>query len=100
MGWLWGRRHTRFEEDDGLQASKLGGVDVQGPEASEDLLQDTQVRAGEAGLTLQGGGELGHREQRAAVQGQGPLDSTQEEQLTPCLLQQNHLGAGKREPGH
>ncbi|TNN53177.1 hypothetical protein EYF80_036638 [Liparis tanakae] len=78
-------------EHDGLEAGELSGIDGEGLEAAEDLLQEAQVQAGVAGLALHAGAEVGQREQRAAVQRQRPLDGTEQEQLAPRLLQQDHL---------
>lgn len=88
---------TWLEEHDGLEAGELSGVDGQSLEAAEDLLQEPQVQAGVAGLPLHAGAEVRQGEQRAAVQGQRPLDGTQEEELAPRLLQQDHLFGGKED---
>lgn len=57
----------------------------------KDLFQDTQVICREADLGLLCGREIWQRQKRTAVHGQGPLDGTQEEHLTPNFLQENHL---------
>lgn len=82
---------TWFEEHDGLEAGELGGVNGESLEAAEGFLQEAQVQAGVAGLSLHAWAEIGQREQRAAVQRQRPLDGTQQEELAPRLLQQDHL---------
>lgn len=82
---------TWLEEHDGLETGKLSGINGEGLEAAEDLLQETQVQAGVAGLSLHAGAEVRQREQRAAVQRQRPLDGTEQEELAPRLLQQDHL---------
>lgn len=87
---------TWFEEDDGLEAGKLSGVYDQGFEPTEDLLEQTQVHAGVGCLTLHGwGGQVGEGQQRTAVQGERPLDGTQQEEFRPCLLQQDYLEGNK-----
>lgn len=78
---------TWFEEDDGLEAGKLSGVDSQVLESSEDLLEHPEVRGRGAGFALLWRGQVRQGEKRAAVQGHRPLNSTQQEELTPCLLQ-------------
>lgn len=82
---------TWLEEHDGLEAGELCGIDGEGLEAAEDLLQEAQVQAGVAGFSLHAGAEVRQGEQRAAVQRQRPLDGTQQEELAPRLLQQDHL---------
>lgn len=82
---------TWLEEHDGLEAGELGGVDGEGLEAAEDLLQEAKVQAGVAGFSLHAGAEVRQREQRAAVQRQRPLDGTEQEEFAPRLLQQDHL---------
>lgn len=87
---------TWFEEDDGLEAGKLSGVYGQGFEPTEDLLEQAQVHAGVGCLTLHGGGgQVGEGQQRTAVQGERPLDGTQQEEFRPCLLQQDYLEGNK-----
>lgn len=90
------QRLTWLEEHDGLEAGELGGVDGERLEAAEHLLQEAQVQAGVAGLALHAGAEVGQGEQRRAVQGQRPLDGTEQEELAPRLLQQDHLGSKVR----
>lgn len=82
---------TWLEQHDGLQAGELSGIDSEGLEAAEDLLQEAQVQACVAGLPLHAGAEVRQGEQRAAVQRQRPLDGTEQEELAPRLLQQDHL---------
>lgn len=82
---------TWLEEHDGLEAGELCGIDSEGLEAAEDLLQEAQVQAGVAVFSLHAGAEVGQGEKRAAVQRQGPLDGAEQEELAPRLLQQDHL---------
>lgn len=88
---------TWFEEHDGLEAGELSGIDGEGLEAAEDLLQEAQVQAGVAGFTLHARAKVRQGEQRAAVQRQRPLDGTEQEELAPRLLQQDHLEAHEQE---
>ena len=88
---------TWLEEHDGLEAGEFCGIYGERLEAAEDFLQEAQVQAGVAGFALHAGAEVGQREQRAAVQGQRPLDGTEQEELTPRLLQQDHLQGDQRE---
>lgn len=85
---------TWFEQHDGLEAGKLGGVDCQGLVAAEGLLQEAQVQASVAALALHTGAKVGQRQQRAAVQRQRPLDGAQQEEFAPRLLQQDDLVGG------
>lgn len=82
---------TWLKQHDGLEAGELGGVHGEGLEAAEDLLQEAQVQAGVAALGLDAGAKVGQGEQRTAVQRQRPLDGAEQEELTPRLLQQDHL---------
>lgn len=82
---------TWLKQHDGLEAGELGGIDGEGLEAAEDLLQEAQVQAGVAALALDAGAEVGQGEQRTAVQRQRPLDGAEQEELAPRLLQQDHL---------
>ncbi len=88
---------TWLEEHDGLEAGKLSGIDSEGLEAAEDFLQEAQVQAGVAGFPLHAGAEVWQREQRAALQRQRPLDGTEQEELAPRLLQQDHLVGHEQE---
>lgn len=89
--WRDVRTLTWLKQHDGLEAGELGGVDGEGLEAAEDLLQEAQVQAGVAALGLDAGAEVGQGQQRTAVQRQGPLDGAEQEELAPRLLQQDHL---------
>lgn len=80
---------TWFEEHHGLHAGKFSGVNSQGLEAAEGLLQRADVQGGGQQLPR---GRLGDSQQGTALQGHGPLDGTQQEQLAPCFFQQDHLG--------
>lgn len=86
---------TWFEEHHGLHAGKFRGVDGQCLEATKGLLQRPHVQGGWQQLPR---GRLGHSQEWAALQGHGPLDGTEQEQLTPCFLQQNHLGRAGKTP--
>lgn len=83
---------TWLKEHDGLEAGELGGVNGESLEAAKDLLQEAQVQAGVASFALHTWAEVRQREQGAAVQRQRPLDGTEQEELAPGLLQQDHLG--------
>lgn len=85
---------TWFEQHHGLETGELGGVDCKGLVATEGLLQEAQVQASVGVLALHTGAKVGQRQQRAAVQRQGPLDGAQQEELTPRLLQQDDLVDG------
>lgn len=50
---------TWLEEHDGLEAGELGGVNGESLEAAEGLLQEAQVQAGVAGLSLHARAEVG-----------------------------------------
>lgn len=50
---------TWLEEHDGLEAGKLGGVNGESLEAAEGFLQEAQVQAGVAGLSLHAWAEVG-----------------------------------------
>lgn len=80
---------TWFEEHHGLHAGKFRGVNSQRLEAAEGLLQRPHVQGGRQQLPR---ARLRDSQERAALQGHGPLDGTEQEQLTPCFLQQDHLG--------
>lgn len=82
---------TWFKKHNGLETGKLCGIHGEGLEAAEGLLQEPQVQTGVAGLALHAGAEVGQGQQRAAVQRQRPLDGTEQEELAPRLLQQDHL---------
>lgn len=82
---------TGFEKHDGLETGKLCGINSEGLEAAEDLLQEPQVQTGVAGFALHAGAEVRQGQQRAAVQRQWPLDGTEQEELAPRLLQQDDL---------
>lgn len=62
----------------------------------EDLLQDAQLSCGGAGLGLLRGRKIWQSQKRTAVHGQGPLDGTQEEHLTPSLFKENHLRTSQK----
>lgn len=82
---------TWLEEHNGLQAGELGRINSEGLEAAEDLLQEAQVQASVAGFSLHARAEVWQRQQWAAVQWQRPLDGAEEEEFTPCFLQQDDL---------
>lgn len=88
---------TWLEKHDGLETGELSGVNREGLEAAEDLLQEAQVQAGVTGFTLHAGAEVWQREQRAALQWQRPLDGTEQEEFAPRLLQQDHLVGHEQE---
>lgn len=86
---------TWFEEHHGLHAGEFSGVNRQRLEAAEGLLQCPDVQGGRQQFA---GGQFGDSQQRAALQGHGPLDGTEQEQLAPCFFQQDHLGRGGQSP--
>lgn len=95
--WSFVFGRTWLEEHDGLEAGEFCGIYGECLEAAEDFLQEAQVQAGVAGFALHAGAEVGQREQRAAVQRQRPLDGTEQKELTPRLLQQDHLQGDQQE---
>lgn len=94
-GWF-GLTLTWLEQHDGLEAGELCGVDSEGLEAAEGLLQEAQVQGGVAGFALHAGAKVRQGEQRAALQRERPLDGAEQKQLAPRLLQQDHLSDKNR----
>lgn len=86
---------TWFEEHHSLHAGKFCGVNGQCLEAAKRLLQRPHIQGGRQQLPR---GRLRDSQEWAALQGHGPLDGTEQEQLTPCFLQQDHLGRAGGNP--
>lgn len=59
---------TRLKEHNGFEAGELRGVDGESLKAAEDLLQESQVQAGEARFALHAWAQVWQGEQGAAVQ--------------------------------
>ena len=83
---------TWFEEDDGLEAGKLGHVDVQELELQKDFLQHAHVSECRHTFSVRNAlCKFRKCEEEGSVGWQTPLNDAEKEQVGPRLFQKTDL---------